>query len=282
MTEQKYDLHCHSYFSDGSLSPTELILRAKDCNVSTLALTDHDTVKGIFEAQQAAKQQAINFIPGIEISCLWNKKTFHILGLNIDVNNTELLAGIHQLQNIRLQRAKKIAYKLEKNNIPHAFKAVHHAAGEGMITRPHFANFLINEGYVNTMQAAFDRYLGQGKSAFVETQWVALEEAVQWIKAAGGIAVLAHPMRYKLTPSWMCHFLTVFKKIGGLGIEVVTASSSPDETRRVMQFAKQFKLFGSVGSDFHRPKNPWVELGSLAPLPKNIRPVWQLFTHLSN
>jgi predicted metal-dependent phosphoesterase TrpH len=166
MIEQKYDLHCHSRYSDGALSPTDVILRAIEHGVTTLALTDHDTVAGLAEAQQFAEQQGLNFIPGIELSCLWNKKTFHILGLNIDAKNTELLAGTQQLQNIRFERAKKIAAKLEKNKIPGAFEAVQKTAGVGMITRPHFANFLIKQGHVSTMQSAFDRYLAQGKPAF--------------------------------------------------------------------------------------------------------------------
>ncbi|SMG67301.1 phosphotransferase domain-containing protein [methanotrophic bacterial endosymbiont of Bathymodiolus sp.] len=220
----------------------------------------------------------MNFIPGIELSCLWNKKTFHVLGLNVDANNAELLAGTRQLQNIRYERAKKIADKLEKNKIPGAFQAVQDSAGVGMITRPHFANFLIKQGHVSTMQSAFDRYLGQGKSAFVNTQWIELEDAVHWIKAAGGIAVLAHPLRYKLTASWLHRFLTAFKEMVGLGIEVVTGRSNPDEIRRTIHFAQQYELYGSVGSDFHSPKNQWVELGRLASLPKNIKPVWELFT----
>ncbi|TXK94627.1 phosphatase [Methylococcaceae bacterium CS1] len=279
MTEQKYDLHCHSNFSDGALSPTDVVLRAIEHGVTTLALTDHDTVTGLFEAQQVASQHALNLVPGIELSCIWNKKTFHILGLNIDPKNTELLAGTQQLQKIRMERAKKIASKLEKNKIPGAFDAVQEAAGTGMITRPHFANYLINKGHVSTMQEAFDRYLGQGKSAFVNTQWVELEHAIQWIKSAGGVAVLAHPMRYKLTASWMRRFLSAFKEMGGLGIEVITARSNLDEIRRTVHFARQYELYGSVGSDFHTPKNQWVELGRLAPLPTNIKPVWELFNH---
>lgn len=278
MIEQKYDLHCHSSYSDGELSPSDVILRAVEHGVTTLALTDHDTLSGLAEAQQAAEQYELNFIPGIELSCLWNKKTFHVLGLNVDANNAELLAGTRQLQNIRYERAKKIADKLEKNKIPGAFQAVQDSAGVGMITRPHFANFLIKQGHVSTMQSAFDRYLGQGKSAFVNTQWIELEDAVHWIKAAGGIAVLAHPLRYKLTASWLRRFLTAFKEMGGLGIEVVTGRSNPDEIRRTIHFAQQYELYGSVGSDFHSPKNQWVELGRLASLPKNIKPVWELFT----
>jgi len=277
MTELKYDLHSHSSFSDGALTPSELILRAKEQGVTTLALTDHDTVTGIAEAQQAAEQQALNFIPGIELSCGWSKKTFHILGLNIDPCNAELLMGTQQLQEIRLKRAKKIAEKLAKNNISGAFEAVQTAAGAGMITRPHFANFLLENNHVSSIQNAFDRYLGQGKSAFINTQWAELEDAIHWINAAGGVAVVAHPMRYKLTASWMRRFLGAFKEMGGQGIEVVTARSNPDEIRRTIHFAKQFELYGSVGSDFHTPKNQWVELGRLPPLPVNIKPIWQLF-----
>lgn len=277
MTEPKYDLHCHSSFSDGALTPTGVILRAKEHGVTTLALTDHDTVAGLAEAQQAAEQLDLNFIPGIELSCIWSKKTFHILGLNIDPYNTEILTGTQQLQSIRLERAKKIADKLEKNKIPGAFAAVQAAAGAGMITRPHFADYLLKNNHASSIQNAFDRYLGQGKPAFVNTKWVEMENAIHWINSAGGIAVVAHPMRYKLTASWMRRFLDAFKEAGGQGMEIITARSNPDEIRRTVHFAKQFELYGSVGSDFHTPANQWVELGRLAPLPANIKPVWQLF-----
>ncbi len=277
MTELKYDLHSHSTFSDGDLTPTELVLRAKEYGVTMLALTDHDTISGLAEAQQAAQQHKLKLIAGIELSCTWNSKTFHILGLNIDPSNTELLNGIQQLQHIRFERAQKIAYKLEKNKIPGAFAAVQAAAGSGMITRPHFANYLVKNNYVSSIQAAFDRYLGQGKSAFVSTQWAEMESAVRWINAAGGIAVIAHPLRYKLTASWMRRFLDAFRTAGGQGIEIITARISLDEVRRTVNFAKQFHLYGSLGSDFHSPKNQWVELGCLAPLPTSIKPVWDFF-----
>lgn len=277
MTEIKYDLHSHSSYSDGVLTPTELISRAKIKGVTTLALTDHDTVAGQAEAQLAAEQQQLDFIPGIEFSCTWNKKTFHILGLNIDPKNTQLLAATQQLQSIRLERAELIAYKLEKKRIPGALQAVKEAAGSGMITRPHFANFLLKNNHVSSMQGAFDRYLGQGRPAFVNTQWIDLEIAIHCINRAGGVAVVAHPMRYKLTASWMRRFLGAFKEAGGKGMEIITARTNPEEIRRVIQFAKQFELYGSLGSDFHTPQNEWVELGRLPPLPANIKPVWQLF-----
>ncbi|MBW6453069.1 MAG: PHP domain-containing protein, partial [Methyloprofundus sp.] len=163
MNEIKYDLHCHSSASDGALSPSEVVLRAKEHGVTTLALTDHDTVAGLGQARQTAIENDLKLISGIELSCTWNKRTFHILGLDIDPDNAELLEGIQALQNTRLERAYKIAHKLEKNKIPGAFDAVLEAAGSGMITRSHFANFLLKHSYVSTMQGAFDHYLGRSK-----------------------------------------------------------------------------------------------------------------------
>lgn len=276
MTE-KYDLHCHSNASDGSLTPVEVIQRAKQQGVSTLALTDHDTVNGLSEAAKGALVSQINFIPGIEISTTWEKKCFHIVGLNIDPDNTVLLAGIKDLQTLRLERAKKIALKLEKKYIPNAYESVIKAAKGGMVTRAHFAYFLLANNHVRTLQEAFDRYLGQGKPAFVSTVWADLQLAVDWINQAGGVAVVAHPLRYKISASWMKRFLSFFKTSGGQGIEVITGRSSADEIRRALDYANQYQLAASVGSDFHTPDNKWIELGRLAPLPDKITPVWELF-----
>ena len=274
---EKYDLHCHSTASDGALSPAELVLRAKEQGVTALALTDHDTTDGITEALQISADSGINLIPGIEVSCSWNNKCFHIVGLNIDPDYLPLQQGLKNLRMTRLERAKKIASKLEKKQITGAYEAVSNAVGRGMVTRTHFADFLLGNHHVSTMQEAFDRYLGLGKPAFVATQWAELDEAVNWITGAGGIAVLAHPMRYKITASWMRRFLTAFKESGGLGIEVVCGRNNPDETRRAADYARQFELTGSVGSDFHNPNNPWVELGRLKSLPAHVKPVWELF-----
>ena len=274
---ETYDLHCHSTASDGSLTPAEVVKRAQQQGVTSLALTDHDTINGQTEAAQAALNSNINFIPGIEISTTWENKCFHIVGLNIDPKNSALHSGIKNLQTLRSERAKTIALKLEKRRIPNAYEAVMEMAKGGMITRAHFANFLLANNYVSTQQQAFDRYLGKGKSAFVSTVWADLHEAVNWINQAGGVAVVAHPLRYRLTASWMRRFLTSFKEAGGQGIEVVTGRSNADEIRRTMLFANQYQLAASVGSDFHTPANQWVELGRLAPLPDNIQPVWELF-----
>ena len=272
-----YDLHSHSTASDGALSPEDLILRAKEKGVTCLALTDHDTVAGLSAAQEAAKKVDLQFINGIEFSCTWNKKTFHIVGLGIDPSNPKLLAGIDSIQSIRIARAKKISQKLEKQKINGAYEAILAESSTTMVTRSHFADFLLKHDYVSTKQGAFDAYLGQGKSAFVNTEWATLEDTLHYIKSAGGVAVLAHPMRYKMTASWMRRFLTAFKAEGGLGMEIITGRNNPDEIRRSLHFAKQFDLYGSVGSDFHSPKNKWVELGRLAALPVNIKPIWRLF-----
>lgn len=273
---ERYDLHCHSTASDGALTPAEVVQRAAEFGVTALALTDHDTTAGLAEAQQQADSVGLHLIPGIELSCNWQNKCLHVVGLGIDPSYTPLANATHLLQSTRLERAEKIAFKLEQKRIPGAMLAVKKAAGEGMITRSHFADFLLSQNHVSTQQEAFDRYLAKGKSAYVSTTWAELEVAINWITESGGVAVLAHPMRYKLTANWMNRLLTAFKEAGGQGIEVITSRMNPDELRRVADFAKRFDLAGSVGSDFHNPANPWVELGRLPALPTHIKPVWEL------
>ncbi|HEY8095380.1 MAG TPA: PHP domain-containing protein, partial [Methylobacter sp.] len=188
MTEN-YDLHCHSTVSDGALSPTALVQRAHEQGVTSLALTDHDTVAGLNEAREAAATTGINLIPGIELSTSWQNKCFHIVGLGIDPEYPPLRDATHNLQIMRTERAEKIAAKLEKKRIPGALEAVKKAAGDGMITRSHFADFLLSQFHVSTQQEAFDRYLGAGKAAFVSTTWTELELAVNWITQSGGVAI---------------------------------------------------------------------------------------------
>lgn len=271
-----YDLHCHSTASDGALSPTELITRAHEQGVTSLALTDHDTTAGLTEARAAATANGIKLISGIELSTNWQDKCFHIVGLGIDPDYGPLAQATQNLQTVRLERAEKIAQKLEKKRIPGALEAVKRAAGDSMITRTHFADFLLSQNHVSTQQEAFDRYLARGKPAYVSTPWAELGQAINWITESGGIAVLAHPLRYKLTANWMKRLLTAFKEAGGQGIEVVTSRISADEIRLVAGYAARFELAGSVGSDFHNPENQWVELGRLVPLPPHIKPVWEL------
>lgn len=271
-----YDLHCHSTASDGSLTPTQLVQRAHEQGVTALALTDHDTTAGLIEAQSAAAVTGMKLIPGIELSTSWQGKCLHVIGLGIDPAYPPLAEASHNLQATRLQRAEKIAHKLEQKRIPGALEAVIKAAGDGMITRTHFADFLLAQYHVSSQQEAFDRYLAKGKPAYVATDWAELGLAISWITESGGVAVLAHPLRYKLTANWMKRLLTSFKEGGGQGIEVVTGRNSSDEIKLLANYAKQFELAGSMGSDFHSPANQWVELGRLAPLPETIIPVWQL------
>jgi 3',5'-nucleoside bisphosphate phosphatase len=272
-----YDLHCHSIESDGTLSPSELVARAGYQGVTTLALTDHDTTAGFAEALMAAEVNRIKLIPGIELSTSWQGRSFHVVGLNIDPFHPLLQEAARHLQIIRQERAEQIAAKLEKKRIFGALEWVLKSAGEGMVTRTHFANFLVSQFHVANQQEAFDRYLANGKPAYVATVWADLTLAIKWINQAGGVAVLAHPLRYKLTPKWMKRLLADFKQAGGRGIEVVTGRCSVDEINRVAEYATDFCLVGSVGSDFHSPGNQWVELGRLAPLPGQIQPVWELF-----
>lgn len=272
-----YDLHCHSTASDGALSPSELVQRAQSKGVTALALTDHDTTAGLAEASQAARQIGLRFIPGIELSALYANQCLHIVGLNIDPLNPILLGGIAKQHAIRELRARKIAEKLNKKGIAGVYEAICEKSGDGEITRSHFADFLFQHGFVSSQQEAFDRYLSKGKPAYVPTQWASLEEVIHWIKAAGGVAVMAHPLRYNLSQKWMNQALAAFKTAGGQGIEVVTSRISVDEIRVSQQFCQRHQLHASMGSDFHTPDNQWVELGRFPALPLNLIPVWELF-----
>ena len=274
---QIYDLHCHSTASDGALSPTELLNRAAENAVTTFALTDHDTTAGLAEAKNRANELNINFINGIELSAQWEKIGVHIVGLNIEPQHDALQKVIAELHIMRIERAEKIAQKLAKKGIPDALEFVQKTVTNETITRVHFANFLVSQAYVSTVSEAFDRYLGDGKSAYVSTTWTPLENAIQAIREAGGIPIVAHPLRYKLTATRMRKLLGAFKNAGGLAIEVVTGRYNPDEMRILSNYANQFELAASVGSDFHSPENVWIELGRVAPLPNNVKPVWELW-----
>ncbi|MEI6745723.1 MAG: PHP domain-containing protein [Methylococcaceae bacterium] len=274
---QIYDLHCHSTASDGELSPTELVHRAAKNDISMLALTDHDTVAGLAEAKKCADELNINFINGIEISTQWEKIGVHIVGLNIYPQHEALQKVMAELHIMRIERAEKIALKLAKKGIPDALEFVQKTVTNETITRVHFANFLVAHAHVSTISEAFDRYLGDGKSAYVSTTWTPLENAIQAIRDAGGIPIIAHPLRYKLTATRMKKLLGTFKNAGGLAIEVVTGRYNPDEMRILANYANQFELAASVGSDFHSPENVWIELGRIAPLPNNVKPVWELW-----
>ncbi|MGR9107989.1 MAG: PHP domain-containing protein [Gammaproteobacteria bacterium] len=269
------DFHTHSKASDGTLSPAELVLRACKNGVRYLALTDHDTTAGLSEARAAALDTGLNLVPGVELSVTWESQCLHIVGLDIDPQQAVLAEGLESLRSLRLLRASEMGQRLEKKGIVDAFQGASRIAGEGMITRTHFAKFLVDRNYCATMQKAFDQYLARGKPGYVPTPWIALEKGIGWIQAAGGTAVLAHPQRYKMTATRLKKLLAAYRAAGGRAIEVVSGNSTQDDIRDTARYAREFGFLGSLGSDFHCPDTPWIDVGRLHPLPEGVEPVWK-------
>lgn len=273
-----FDLHTHSSASDGAYSPSGLVDHAASAGITHLALTDHDTTDGIKEAQTAANERGdIRIIPAVEISVTWQEKSVHIVGLNIDTQNPLLQEGLSSLQTVRLRRAEEIGKRLCKHGIASAFKGAQELAGKGMITRTHFARYLCHLGLAPGLKEVFDRFLVPGKPGYVPTRWAAMHEAVNWIRQAGGVAVLAHPQRYKLTGSWMRRLLSEFREVGGSALEVISGTGGPNDIQAAALNAQKFELLASVGSDFHSFEHRWVKLGQLPSLPENLKPVWDLW-----
>lgn len=271
----QYDLHSHSLYSDGDLSPEELVIRAQENGVHALALTDHDTVDGVCRARVAAEKVGITLINGVEISTRWEKLDIHVLGLGVDVNNETLLSGLRYHQVERVARAKQVSEKFEKLNIPGMWDEVSQQVNTHYVGRPDFARVLVKRGVVKDFQAAFHKYLGAGKPAYVATEWASIPEAVRWINAAGGLAVLAHPGRYRTTRSKLTRLLADFKKSGGMGMEVLYSRQDMQKTRDLAQLAEQFGLLASAGSDFHGESYPGMSLGALGEMPQNCTPIWE-------
>jgi len=270
-----YDLHTHTTASDGELSPEALVIKAKTSGVDVLAITDHDTTEGIAAAADEASKQDIKLIPGIELSVSWRYKSFHIIGLGIDPDNKKLKTSLKETEELRQQRASEIGKKLEKIGVSNAYYEAKKLAGVHTITRSHFARVLINQGFADNTREVFKKYLIQNKPGFVKTSWVEMASGIKLIKDSGGEAILAHPMRYNITASWLRRFLVTFKESGGIGIEVVTGSSNADEVTTSAAYARRFELSGSAGSDYHGFDNTWIKLGRLAAMPKSVMPVWK-------
>lgn len=270
------DLHCHSTASDGTLPPAVVVRRAVENGVDILALTDHDSTAGLDEAQRQADESGIRLVPGIELSTTWKRKLLHIVGLGIDPDSLPLKQGISRLQAMREQRADGMDRSLAKAGITGAGKAARELAGVGMVTRTHFARYLIDAGIAQDMKDVFKRFLVRGKPGYVQVDWVDMSEAIDWIRSAGGQAVLAHPLRYKLTAAWLNRVLAAFRDYGGAGMEVVCGNHTPDDIARAALFARKHDLMASSGSDFHEPGR-WIELGRLRPLPEDLTPIWQLW-----
>ncbi|ARP86338.1 3',5'-nucleoside bisphosphate phosphatase [Bordetella genomosp. 9] len=269
------DLHCHSTVSDGVLSPRDVALRARANGVDVWSLTDHDEVGGLAEAAEAAAEAGLRFVTGVEISVTWASQTVHIVGLGFDPQNTALREGLRRTRSGRADRARKIGEKLAQMGMPGAFEgALPFAGNPELISRTHFARYLVEAGFCPDVQTVFNKYLGDDCPGQVAIQWATLAEAVRWIVDAGGRAVIAHPGRYKYTPLQFAALYDEFQRLGGEGIEVVTGSHTPDECRRYADVARECGFLASRGSDFHSPSESRVDLGRLPPLPRDLRPVW--------
>lgn len=271
----RYDLHSHSTASDGTLAPGELVRKAHAAGVDVLAVTDHDTLDGIAEAQQAAAALQLKVLPGVEISVTWNAMTIHVLGINVDTGHSDLRAGLHELQLYRDWRAREIARKLEKSGIGGALEGAARFRKGTLLSRTHFAHFLVEQGHAPSVREVFKRFLVKDRPGYVRGEWTSLAQAVGWIRAAGGMAVIAHPARYRLTRSKLKRLVGEFAELGGIGLEVVSGSHSVDEMRHMAAVAREHRLFASCGSDYHGPENPWVDLGRLRPMPQGCTPIWE-------
>ena len=272
------DLHSHSTYSDGTLTPTELVARAHERGVKTYALTDHDELSGLAEARAQAEACGMTFVDGVEISVSWQTETLHIVGLNIDPQHAEIDDGLRAARAGRGARAERIAADLERVGIDGALEgAKRYARNPNLLSRAHFARDMVARGIVKDTNAAFKRYLTAGKPGYVEHQWATLAEAVRWIRTAGGVAVIAHPGRYKLINREREALLGEFRDLGGAAVEVVTGSHTTEQYAVWARYAQRYGLQASVGSDFHGPGESYLDLGKLPDLPYGLTPVWEAF-----
>lgn len=269
------DLHCHSNISDGVLAPAAVAARAKANGVDVWALTDHDELDGIAAAREAAADLGLHYVPGVEISITWAGQTVHIVGLQIDETNADLAQGLINTRSGRERRAHEMAAQLAAAGIPGAYEgALKFVGNPDLISRTHFARYIIELGVCSDIGAVFRHYMIEGKPGFVPHRWATLKEAVTWIRGAGGIAVVAHPGRYKFSDLEAGAFFDEFKQLGGAAIEVMTGSHTVDQYDTFAKVAKAYGFMASRGSDFHGPGESRVDLGALPPLPDSVVPVW--------
>ena len=277
MTPLNADLHCHSVNSDGTLTPTALAARARANGVDLWALTDHDEVAGQAEALAAARAQGLRYLTGVEISVTFADVTVHIVGLGFDHTDPRMAEGLADTRDGRGPRAVEMGAQLAKAGIPGAYEgALKYVGNPRLIARPHFARFLVETGVCRDTAEVFRKYLVEGKPGYVPHRWARLGDAVKWINQGGGVAVIAHPARYKFTATEEYALFSEFKQHGGQGVEVVTGAHSAQEALRYADMAREFGLVASRGSDFHSPDESHVDLGMLPPLPDGLTPVWSL------
>jgi predicted metal-dependent phosphoesterase TrpH len=273
------DLHCHSVVSDGTLTPEALAARAKANGVQLWALTDHDEIGGQDRAMAAAKAEGMKYLTGVEISITFAGKTVHIVGLGFDHKNEALVQGLRSTRGGRSERAKEMSEGLAKVGIHGAYEgSLKYVGNPELISRTHFARFLVETGVCKDTSEVFRKYLTENKPGFVPHRWASLENAVTWITGAGGIAVIAHPARYGFTANEEFALFTEFKNHGGRGVEVITGSHSSADALQYADTAVEFELAASRGSDFHSPEESHTDLGTLPWLPGQLTPVWELLS----
>ena len=270
------DLHSHTTASDGILTPSELVKRAADNQINMLAITDHDTIKGLLEAKAAIERDnlPVKLIYGVEVSTMWKNNEIHIVGLNIDIQNSHLLELLTAQEQSRIDRAISISEKLAKVSIDNAYEQAQQFSKGDIVSRAHFARFLVANNHVKDIKRAFKKYLGKSGYAYVPAKWCSIADAVNAIHAAGGQAVLAHPTRYDLTLTKLKLLISEFKSYGGDGIEVSQSRQTQDDLQRLAKLANEFELLASQGSDFHDLLN-YLDLGKTTPLPGSVTPIWQ-------
>ena len=269
------DLHCHSTVSDGTLEPREVVRRAHRNGVQAVALTDHDEVGGLAQAAAEAAALGICFIPGVEVSVSWAEETIHIVGLRIDPCNQTLVEGLESVRSGRQARAVEMAEGLARVGIEGAYEgALRHVGNPNLISRSHFARYLVEIGACSDVKQVFQKYLVEGKPGYVPHRWARLEQAVQWLAAAGGQAVLAHPARYRIDETRLWSLVAAFREAGGEGIEVVCGSHTAADAQRFGRWSRDFGLAASRGSDFHDPSESIYDLGRLPRLPDSLEPLW--------
>ena len=269
------DLHCHSVVSDGTLTPEALAERARANGVDLWSLTDHDELGGQQRAQAAAQSQGMGYLTGVEISVTFIDTTVHIVGLGFDAEDPRIVQGLADTRDGRGPRARAMAEQLAMVGIEGAYEgALRYVSNPRLISRTHFARFLVDSGVCRDTQEVFRRYLTEGKPGFVPHQWAKLGDAVNWVTQSGGIAVIAHPARYRFTPNEEYALFSEFKEHGGRGVEVVTGSHSATEAVKYAETAQEFGLLCSRGSDFHSPEESYTDLGTLPPLPDHLPTVW--------
>lgn len=270
------DLHCHSTVSDGTLSPEEVARHAADGGVELWSLTDHDEIGGQARARAAAQALGMRYIEGVEISVTWAERTVHIVGLAIDPTNTDLVDGLARTRAGRQRRAEQMSEGLAAVGIPGAYDGASRYVGNpDLISRTHFARYLVEIGKGDSVRDVFAHYLVEGRPGYVPHRWATLADAVTWIRGAGGIAVIAHPGRYKYSPLEFEALFDEFKALGGEGIEVVTGSHTPEQYRYYAEVARRLDLLASRGSDFHGLSDGRANIGRLPALPEGLVPVWQ-------